>query len=101
MVLDERITSDGLTLAGDPDDVGVSAADHPPPVFLGAGDRPGGPGVLHVVKGHQVAELDLTPGPNMPECARVSSTPSLTCGRLRLMVWANVCRPQTPQPSGR
>ena len=69
VVLDERVAPHGLALAGDPDDVGVPAADDPSPVFLGPHDRAGGPGILTVIEGHQVAQLDLPPGPDMPEAA--------------------------------
>ena len=41
VVLDERVAADRLSLAGDPDHVGVSPADHPPPVVLRADDGPG------------------------------------------------------------
>ena len=102
VVLDERVAADRLPLAGDPDDVGVLAADHPAPVVLGADDGPGGVGVLHVVEHHQVVQLDLPPGPDVPE-ARPSprSRRRWPGGRFRLRIWPNVCRPQTPQPSGR
>ncbi len=69
VILDERVTPDRLALAGDPDHMGVAPADHPPPVVLGPDDRSGGPGVLLVVKPHQVVQFDLAPGADVPEPA--------------------------------
>ena len=69
MVLDEGVAPDRLSLAGDPDHVGLAAADHPPPVVLRADDRAVGPSVLAVVERHQVVQLDLPPGSDVPEAA--------------------------------
>ena len=57
VVLDECVAPDRLPLAGDPDHVGLAAADHPPPVVFGADDRAVGPGILAVVERHQVVQL--------------------------------------------
>ena len=67
VVLHEGITANGLSLAGDPDHVGVPAADQPPPVLFRADHRSGCLGVLELVKRHQVGKLHLPPGPDVPE----------------------------------
>ena len=82
VVLDKRIAPHGLTLARDPDHVGVLAADHPAPVFLGADDRPGCVSVLQLVERHQVAQLDLAPGPDVPECAAPLDHPVAHLGQV-------------------
>ena len=51
-VTQEAIEDAILALARDPDNVGILAADHPAPVFLGSNDRAGGLGVLPFVQRH-------------------------------------------------
>lgn len=41
VVLDEGVTLDSLTQAGNPDHMSITTADHPAPVFFAANDRAG------------------------------------------------------------
>ncbi len=66
VVLHEGVPAHDVALAGDPDDVGIAAADDPAPVVLGADHRARGAGEGPVVESHQVVELDLPPGPDVP-----------------------------------